>query len=215
MWKSVYENLGKILDLLEKNPNIKLHEIFDDKDTLVQEDEGEELHQVSGNLMAFIIRLDDEYVKSLQSIDPHTQDYVSRLQDESALLELAQRTLVSWLLVKMYQLISQRYYQRHNQFQAAARIAMRIVEHTYYKSDVHLEKGETEESKQSQGEETVKQRKEGVDGHAVLDELAPLIYNYGDERLKTRLMLCKIYHHALHDHFYEVFLWILYLTLQG
>lgn len=41
---------------------------------------------VSGNLAAFIERLDDEYIKSLQNIDPHTKEYISRLQDEQSFM---------------------------------------------------------------------------------------------------------------------------------
>ena len=44
--------------------------------------------QLAGSLCAFTERLDDEYVKSLQNIDPHTKEYVSRLQDECFLLML-------------------------------------------------------------------------------------------------------------------------------
>lgn len=86
---------------------------------------------------------------------------------------------------------------------------MRRVEHTYYKLDSHLEKVEdrgnaaAEETK-SDVAQTVEIKSKSVDGRVGLDELAPLIFNHGDERMKTRFMLCQIYHHSLHDRFYEV-----------
>lgn len=73
--------------------------------------------------MAFVERLDDEFTKSLQSIDPHTQEYVQRLQDESSFLELAERV--------------QNYYEKAGKMKRAARIAARRVEHIYYKLDVN------------------------------------------------------------------------------
>ena len=36
-----------------------------------------------------------------------------------------------------------------------------------------------------------------------MDELCTFIFRYGDERLKTRALLCAVYHHALHDRFHK------------
>ena len=35
-----------------------------------------------------------------------------------------------------------------------------------------------------------------------LEELCNYIFKYGDERSKTRALLCSVYHHALHDRYY-------------
>jgi translation initiation factor 3 subunit C len=40
-----------------------------------------------------------------------------------------------------------------------------------------------------------------------IKDLCIFVYRFGDNRLKTQAMLCQIYHHALHDRFYEVRLW--------
>jgi hypothetical protein len=42
-----------------------------------------------------------------------------------------------------------------------------------------------------------------VDSQTVLRELAALVFNYGDERIKTRAILYLIFNHALHDRFFE------------
>lgn len=45
---------------------------------------------VMGSLHNFVSRLDDEYVKALQKINPHTHEYVERLRMESQLVDLCQ-----------------------------------------------------------------------------------------------------------------------------
>lgn len=184
LWKACHDNLTKMLNILEQNPAIALHDVdVDDKPAAFSADgesdgfemeEEQELKLVSGNLVAFIQRLDDEFTKSLQSIDPHTKDYIQRLQDEASFLELAER--------------GQTYYEKTNKPRQAARIAARRVEHLYYKSDAHSGAPAAE----------VKD-----DSKVLLDKLAHLIYNNGDERSKTRTILCQIYHHSLHDRFYQ------------
>jgi hypothetical protein len=188
LWKACHDNLIKMLNILEQNPGIALHDLdVDDKPAAAFPADGEsdsmasfemeeeqELKLVSGNLVAFIQRLDDEYTKSLQSIDPHTKDYIQRLQDETSFLELAER--------------AQTYYEKTNKPRQAARIAARRVEHLYYKSDAHSGAPAAE----------VKD-----DSKVLLDKLAHLVYHNGDERSKTRTILCQIYHHSLHDRFYQ------------
>jgi translation initiation factor 3 subunit C len=87
-------------------------------------------------LVAFVDRLDDELTKSLQDIDPHTQDYIQRLQDETTLLELAEKagTCSHGSELKF----AENYYIRKDKLKHAARIAGRRVEHVYYKRDTEV-----------------------------------------------------------------------------
>jgi translation initiation factor 3 subunit C len=96
------------------------------------------------------------------------------LQDENSFLELAERV--------------QAYYERAGKMKRCARIAARRVEHIYYKLDL----------------ETLGEKKTSIDVKVLLDKLTNLIYDYGDERLKARTILCHIYYHALHGRFFEV-----------
>ena len=43
-----------------------------------------------GNLVAGLERLDDEWGGSLRALDPHANEYMGRLKDETIILALAQ-----------------------------------------------------------------------------------------------------------------------------
>lgn len=66
--------------------------------------------KVVGSLSLYMMRLGEEYTKSLQSINPHTQEYIRRLKDESVVVELAAKV--------------QAYYERQGEMSTAADLAL-------------------------------------------------------------------------------------------
>ncbi|KAG2258380.1 hypothetical protein Bca52824_077674 [Brassica carinata] len=155
-------NMFTILDLLVKHDNIVV---------TVELDE---------NLVAFLERVDAEFFKSMQNVDPHTREYVERLRDEPLLLALAQNV--------------HDYFERRGDFKSAAKVALRRVESVYYKPQ------EVYNAMRKLAEETRKPTFP-ESSRAMMDALVSLIYKHGDERTKARAMLCDIYHHSLMDEF--------------
>ncbi|KAL6145385.1 hypothetical protein ACLB2K_056073 [Fragaria x ananassa] len=205
VWKKSVHNMLVILDILVQYPSIRV----DDK---VEIDDNESQKGadykgtiwVNGNLAGFVERLDNEFFKSLQSLDPHTTEYIDRLRDEPMLFLLAQNF--------------QEYLEQVGDYKAAAKLALRQVELLHYKPhDVYdamrklAEQRESADNGEAQAAtsvfletpELVRRRPAFVESNrAMMDILVSLIYKYGDDRTKARAMLCDIFHHALNNDFY-------------
>ena len=173
-----------------------------------------------GSLENYLIRLQDEYTKSVQQINPHSQEYVVRLSDEALLLELAEGL--------------QAYYTRVKDHSAASRVALLRVEHLYYKSDSmatevrraflftqqwgnysDLHPACTGKIPEGVEQDVNKCHPGAYQGNPVapkmtqynpqneMESLCGLIFKTGDERSKTRALLCSVYYHSLHDRYYR------------
>lgn len=75
--------------------------------------------RVRGSVMSYVDRLDDEFTRSLQNIDPHGTEYVERLRDEMGLYEMICR--------------AHAHFDKIEDQHSLARVTMRRLEHIYSK----------------------------------------------------------------------------------
>ncbi|OWZ08813.1 Eukaryotic translation initiation factor 3 subunit C [Phytophthora megakarya] len=176
--------------------------------------------KVSGDLAAFVERLSEEYTKALQQTDPHTSEYVARLYDENLLIEVAERVQkfysrkndsqrASTMALVRAELI----YYKHDSVAAAlyeaqakrAKFGDPVFLHPACTSANATKTKEfnvsTTHPASVMGQPTVDVTP--VDAEKVLRDVCRFVFQHGDIRAKTRAMLCRIYHHALHDRFHE------------
>ncbi|PWN54170.1 hypothetical protein IE53DRAFT_383254 [Violaceomyces palustris] len=196
LWESARREVNQLIQILSADRSYVVKEETDDYDDEVdrqpnQNGEGAVV-AVRGSIISFIDRLDDEFTKSLQHIDPHTTEYVERLSDEKKLYE----TIV----------LGQLYFESAEQRDALSRSTIRRLEHVYSKQDVIIQALEAtlgeEISKQESKSFPSPSRVAQADGPtALVRSLCVYLYKnpgVSAERPRTRAMLCHIYHHALH-----------------
>lgn len=102
-WKAAEKELGALLTLLETHKDhivIEGAEEWDDDDKVPVLGPDDKYIKVAGSVVSYIERLDDELTRSLQSIDPHTSEYIERLTDEAALYNIILQGLLYYETIK-------------------------------------------------------------------------------------------------------------------
>ncbi|KAI9594614.1 eukaryotic translation initiation factor 3 subunit 8 N-terminus-domain-containing protein [Syncephalis fuscata] len=185
IWKSTEREISQLLGILEANPQYIVKE--DATDAL---DDEAEANEIRGSIVTFIERLDDEFTRALQNIDPHTTDYVDRLKDENALYAVIVRTQI--------------YLTSKDLVSSLCRVMSRRLEHIYFKPDQVAAIAEkaaiTLLPKQAASEMIVY---EDADIPRLVSELSTFLYKNAPPFLRTRALLCHIFHHALGGRFYK------------
>jgi len=201
VWTQCFVNITRIMDLIAGlNKEIKEHGENDIVSPL--EEQNEEIVSVPGNLIVLLERLDREYVSSLQNINAHTEEYVSRMQDAALLLNLAERV--------------QKYYQAKNNTPNALRAALIRMSHLYYlprtvkwtipsavaKNENANAEDEEEVPKEEEDEESSKKYLT-INVLAIISELSSFVIKHGDARTRTHALLYQIYNLAVNEEFFQ------------
>ncbi|KAH8399107.1 hypothetical protein KR215_002291 [Drosophila sulfurigaster] len=176
-WALLLEVMQSMLKLLLANPDINMNESVAEE----HEEYTAAPYFIRGCPLAAVERLDDEFTKLLKECDPHSNDYVSRLKDEIN-------------VVKTIELVVQ-YFERSGSNNERCRIYLRKIEHLYYKFDPEV-------LKRKRGEQPA--AGSGPSSVEVMDKLCKFIYAKDDtDRIRTRAILAHIYHHAMHDNWFQ------------
>jgi translation initiation factor 3 subunit C len=122
MWLSAQREIDSLIGILIDDVGYSVQEITDDYDDLVErtpESEKDGVVCIRGSIISFVDRLDDEFTRSLQNLDPHGNEYVDRLKDEKGLYCTICR--------------AETLYEKKQLPDPLARVVMRRLEHIYSK----------------------------------------------------------------------------------
>lgn len=121
LWLAAQREVDQLVSIIASDSNFSIQEVTEDYDELVERSASTErgVVHVRGSIISFIDRLDDEFTRSLQNIDPHGTEYVDRLKDEKVLYCTICR--------------AQAFYEKTKQSDPLGRVIMRRLEHIYSK----------------------------------------------------------------------------------
>ncbi|CAD6239672.1 GSCOCG00008755001-RA-CDS [Cotesia congregata] len=174
-WSKLLGRIAEMLDMLRANPDMQIAEHINE-DAEEFQNPPFKLH---GCVLTLVERLDEEFTKLLKECDPHSNEYVERLKDEKQVANIIDKV--------------QEYLERHGSVSERCRIYLRKIEHLYYKFDPNV-------LKQKEGEIPA----DVVTSVQVMEKLCKYVYAHdGTDRLRTRAILSHIYHHALHDNWFQ------------
>ncbi|KAK6641521.1 Eukaryotic translation initiation factor 3 subunit C [Polyplax serrata] len=174
-WSKLLERVTELMDMLLAEKDIVIGE------HILEENESFDKvpYKLRGCTLTMVERLDEEFIKLLKECDPHSNEYVERLKDEKKVSDIIDKV--------------QLYLERQGVHSELCRIYLRKIEHLYYKFDSNVLK--QKQGKLPPGKTTSLQ---------VMDKLCKYIYaKDSTDRLRTRAILAHIYHHALHDNWFQ------------
>ncbi|KAF5370895.1 hypothetical protein D9758_002037 [Tetrapyrgos nigripes] len=189
LWLSAQREVDQLIAIVAADSSYIIQEITEDYDELLERTPSQEkdgIVRIRGSIISFIDRLDDEFTRSLQNIDPHGTEYVERLKDEKVLYCTICR--------------AQAFYEKTKQDEPLSRVVMRRLEHIYSKPDPVVQAldsaADLSEIKPSMSLAT-----KGSTSN-LIHSLCVYLYKAGNSLLRTRAMLSHIYHYALHNDFH-------------
>uniref|UniRef100_T1I998 Eukaryotic translation initiation factor 3 subunit C n=1 Tax=Rhodnius prolixus TaxID=13249 RepID=T1I998_RHOPR len=174
-WAKLLERISETLDLLVATGDIQIGENIPEEGEVFDKPP----YRVRACVLTIVERLDEEFTKLLKECDPHSNEYVQRLTDEKRVCSIIDKV--------------QTFLEKSGVPSDLCRIYLRKVEHLYYKFDpsvIKQKKGELEPGT--------------ITSIQVMDKLCKYIYDKDiTDRLRTRAILAHVYHHALHDNWFQ------------
>ncbi|CDW60000.1 eukaryotic translation initiation factor 3 [Trichuris trichiura] len=180
-WLGAMDALRDLIQLLLDNPDVLCSiEISDEQQNVT---DPQLPWKLRGCVLSVLERLDDEFTKILQDADCHSTDYVEKLKGEKTICAIIN------LLVQYME-------SRDSTDEELCRAYTRKVGHLYYKFDPASVPMDVENFDSD--------KVNAPCSYKEMRTLCQFIYVHDTTHLlRTRAVLCQVYHLAIHDRWYE------------
>jgi len=221
-WKAAEKELAALLTLLETHKDhvvIEGAEEWEDDDKVPVLGADDKYIKVPGSVVSYIERLDDELTRSLQSIDPHTSEYIDRLTDEADLYNIILQGLLYYETVRKDASLE-------IPQESINRIIQRRLDHVYFKvcdvdnnpsfclsafianssqpaQVVKILEENSWKQVSSSIDSAITPRALSGDADQLMHTLCNYLFSNSEGIIRARAMLCQIYFLALHDEYYK------------
>lgn len=197
LWKDYLQNMDTLIEILEKNDDLTV------KDNIPEDQESFQNppYKVQGCILTLMEKMDEEFVKMLQTCDSHSPDYVEKLRDESRIISIISKV--------------RSYLEKNDRGSPSdlCRIYMLTIDFIYYKFDPKIISDENQLVKKVQKliinsnektDDDINGDYSNLNSMQLIDRLCKYIYVHDDNGLTCKMAaLCQVYHFALHDKWYE------------
>lgn len=176
VWERCLKHIKELLALLEKNTDTIVIGEY-----ILEESEKYDANppfRIRGCVLTVVERMDEEFTKMLQACDAHSTEYIERLKDESMVCQIIEEV--------------EDYLRTRATDEELCRIYLKRIQHLYYKFDFKSREPTTADVDPQKISSTI------------MDRLCKFIYTRDTtNRIRTQAILSHIYHHALHDRYFE------------
>lgn len=175
VWERCLKHIKELLSLLKRN-----NETIIVGEHIAEESEKFDANppfKLRGCVLTIVERMDEEFTKMLQACDAHSTEYIDRLKDETIVCQIIEEV--------------EDYLRTRATDDELCRIYLKRIQHLYYKFDFKSR----DPSDASDAPKV---------SSSVMDRLCKFIYTRDTtNRIRTQAILSHIYHHALHDRYFE------------
>jgi hypothetical protein len=176
MWNKIYDSIVTLLAS------------YNSLNTLKSKDETQ-IQQISTLLQTSMIsileKLEIELYKAMQYTDQNSSEYISRLRDELKFLLLCSKVEV--------------FYAEFNDQVSISKVYLMIILHIYYKNEESIKKMIERFNLNLNRDEYLIKSCENPE--KFITSLCNKIYQYNDEKVKIKAMLCNIYFLCIHNQY--------------
>lgn len=175
LWEKALKKIEDLLEMLLAVTDLSIGEHITDETENLETSP----FKVHGDVVTIIERMDEEFCKLVKACDAHSNEFIVKLRDEVKVCKIIDTMM--------------QYQEQQGMVPDVCRIYLRKIEHVYYKYDQQA-------ADQARGvvDESV------FTSLKLMDKLCTYIYiRDNTDRLRTRAVLCHIYHMALHDRWFK------------